>query len=134
MEVTKTSYGFKKEVEIDYDVAIVKITEELKKEGFGILTEIDVKKTLKAKINEELTKYIILGACNPNLAIQALREEMDIGLLLPCNIIVYENTIRGTVIIATINPSSMVEVTGREDLNSFAKQVGQKLTSALERV
>ena len=134
MEVTKTSYGFKKEVEIDYDVAIVKITEELKKEGFGILTEIDVKKTLKAKINEEFTKYIILGACNPNLAIQALREEMDIGLLLPCNIIVYENTIRGTVIIATINPSSMVEVTGREDLNSFAKQGGQKLTSALERV
>ena len=134
MEVTKTSYGFKKEVEIDYDVAIVKITEELKKEGFGILTEIDVKKTLKAKINEEFTKYIILGACNPNLAIQALREEMDIGLLLPCNIIVYENTIRGTVIIATINPSSMVEVTGREDLNSFAKQVGQKLTSAWERV
>jgi uncharacterized protein (DUF302 family) len=134
MEVTKTNYGFNKEVKIDYDVAIVKITEELKKEGFGILTEIDVKKTLKAKINEEFTKYIILGACNPNLAIQALREEMDIGLLLPCNIIVYENTTKGTVIIATINPSSMVEVTGREDLNSFAKEVGQKLTSALERV
>jgi uncharacterized protein (DUF302 family) len=134
MEVIKTHYGFKKEVSIGYEASVIKITDELKKEGFGFLTEIDVKKTLKVKINEEFTKYIILGACNPNLAIQALREEMDIGLLLPCNIIVYENTTKGSVIIATIDPSSIVELTGREDLNSYAKQVGQKLTSAMERI
>ncbi len=89
---------------------------------------------MKAKINEDFTKYIILGACNPNLAIQAQREEIDIGLLLPCNIVVYENPSNRKTVVAAIDPSSMLSVTGRDDLQAFAQQVTQKLTSALARV
>jgi uncharacterized protein (DUF302 family) len=134
MALNKTEYGFKKEVDISYEDTVVKITEELKKEGFGILTEIDVKKTLKAKIDEDFTKYVILGACNPKLAIKALREEIDIGLLLPCNIVVYENPENGKTVVSAIDPATMVQITGRQDLKEFSEQVGQKLTSALERV
>ncbi|MBT4288695.1 MAG: DUF302 domain-containing protein [Deltaproteobacteria bacterium] len=134
MALNKTEYGLKKEVDTTYEDTIIKITDELKKEGFGILTEIDVKKTLKAKIDEDFTKYVILGACNPNLAIKALREEIDMGLLLPCNIVVYENPENSKTVVAAIDPSTMLQVTGRDDLKEFSDQVGQKLSSALERV
>jgi uncharacterized protein (DUF302 family) len=134
MALSKTEYGLKKEVDISYEDTVVKITEELKKEGFGVLTEIDVKKTLKAKIDEDFTKYVILGACNPNLAFKALSQEIDIGLLLPCNIVVYENPENGKTVVSAIDPATMVQITGREDLKEFSEQVGQKLTSALERV
>lgn len=134
MALNKTEYGLKKEVDLSYEDAIVRITEELKKEGFGVLTEIDVKKTLKAKIDADFTKYVILGACNPNLAFKALSDEIDIGLLLPCNIVVYEDPKTGKTVVSAINPATMVQVTGREDLKEFSEQVGQKLTIALERV
>jgi uncharacterized protein (DUF302 family) len=83
-------YGIKKQINLSYDEAIEKIKKELSKEGFGVLTEIDVKATLKKKIDVDFDKYVILGACNPNLAYKALQSEQDIGLLLPCNVIVYE--------------------------------------------
>ncbi len=83
-------YGYKKESNLSYENTIEKVREELKKEGFGVLTEIDVKETLKQKINVDFNKYIILGACNPEFAHKALLTETDIGLMLPCNVIVYE--------------------------------------------
>jgi len=83
-------YGFSKTIDLPYEQAIEKVTAELKKEGFGVLTFIDVKETLKQKINVDFKKYAILGACNPPIAHRALQEEEEIGLLLPCNVIVYE--------------------------------------------
>ena len=83
-------YGFSKSVDLSFEQTIEKVTEELKKEGFGVLTSIDVKETLKKKINVDFKKYTILGACNPPIAHKALLEEEELGLLLPCNIIVYE--------------------------------------------
>ena len=82
-------YGFSKEITYSFEQAVDKVTEELKKEGFGVLTSIDVKDTLKKKINVDFKKYTILGACNPPLAHQALQVEEELGLLLPCNIVVY---------------------------------------------
>ena len=83
-------YGFSKTVSMSYDDAVEKVTSELKKEGFGVLTSIDVKDTLKKKIDVDFKKYIILGACNPTLAHKALQSEEELGLLLPCNVLVYE--------------------------------------------
>ena len=83
-------YGFAKTIDIAYEAAVSKVTEELKKEGFGVLTTIDVKDTLKKKLDVDFTRYVILGACNPPFAYQALQVEEEIGLLLPCNVIVYE--------------------------------------------
>ena len=85
-----TAYGFRATLNVPYEEAIEKATVALKEEGFGILTEIDVKATLKKKLDADFRHYIILGACNPKLAYQALQNELEIGLLLPCNVIVYE--------------------------------------------
>ena len=84
-------YGYKKQVDMSYDAAVQNTRDELQKEGFGILTEIDVKATLKKKLDVDYDKYIILGACNPPFAYKALQAEKEIGLLLPCNVIVYED-------------------------------------------
>lgn len=129
-----TKYGIKRTVELSYEDAITKITETLKSEGFGVLTEIDVKKTLKKKLDKDLSPYMILGACNPPLAFQALTTEIDVGLLLPCNIIVYEDPKTKKTVINAIDPMSLVQVTGRDDMNDFAEQVKKKLTTAIEAV
>lgn len=134
MGTTTTVYGIKRTVSLSYHEAVTKVTETLKSEGFGVLTEIDVRATLKKKINQDFTHYMILGACNPKLAFRALSEEIDIGLLLPCNIIVYENSENGDVIVAAIDPATMVQVTQREDLQEFSEMVKQKLTRAIEAV
>lgn len=89
--MSRQKLGFSKIINLNYEAAIPRVTEELKKEGFGVLTEIDVKDTLKKKLGVEFRKYKILGACNPALAHQALTLETEIGLFLPCNVIVYEN-------------------------------------------
>ena len=128
------SYGIKRSVTLSYEDAVAKVTEALKEEGFGILTEIDVKKTLKLKMDKDFTRYIILGACNPPLAFKALEEEIDIGLLLPCNVIVYENPEDHKTIVAAIDPASMIQVTGRDDMQDFADEVRQKLTKAIESI
>ena len=96
-------YGFSKDVALSYEDTINKVTGELKKEGFGVLTKIDVKDTLKNKIDVDFKKYSILGACNPTLAYKALQAEEDIGLLLPCNVVVYEKDEKSVVSI--LNPS-----------------------------
>ena len=117
----KTKYGYSVNTTLSYDDAIVRATDELKKAGFGILTEIDVKGTLKKKLDLDFRRYIILGACNPVLASQMLAEEIEIGLLMPCNVIVYENDDR-TATVSFLSPQAMFSVTGRSDLGHVAEE------------
>ena len=93
-----------------------------------------MKATLKNKIDQDFTKYVILGACNPGLAFQVLSEEIDIGLLLPCNVVVYEDPEKGETVLGVIDPEMMVQATGRTDLDVFAKSVREKLQTALDSV
>ena len=110
-----------------------KVDEALKDQGFGVLTEIDVKDTLRRKLEVDFRKYVILGACNPPLAHRALSEELEIGLLLPCNVIVYENEGGGSTV-SVINAEQMLSAVGREDLKGLAGEVNEKLKKALENV
>jgi uncharacterized protein (DUF302 family) len=125
------SYGFKKAVSLTVDEADRRIREELKKEGFGILTEIDVKATLKEKLDVDFRPYKILGACNPPLAHQALSTETDIGLLLPCNVVVYEGDEEGTSVVAVLDPKVQLGVTGRSDIDHLADEVRARMERAL---
>lgn len=126
-------YGFGKELSLSYEEALPKVKEELKKEGFGILTEIDIKKTLKEKINVDFRKYQILGACNPPYSYKVLQEEEEIGLLLPCNVIVYE-TKQGKVKVSIIDPERMVAATGNSKLEPIAREVKEKLERVLKAI
>jgi len=125
-------YGFSKTVSLPFEEAVEKITGELKKEGFGVLTEIDVKETLKKKLNVDFKKYKILGACNPPIAHKALLAEEELGLLLPCNVIVYEKD--GGSIISVFNPMTMTELVENNDIGSIAGEVKEKLQRALDAV
>jgi uncharacterized protein (DUF302 family) len=118
-------YGFSKTVDLSFEDTINKVTEELTKEGFGILTTIDVKETLKNKIDVDFKKYTILGACNPPLAHKALLAEEEIGLLLPCNVIVYDK--EGKSAVSVFDPSLMTKVVENESLNPIAEEVKEKL-------
>jgi len=119
------SYGFSKAVSLPYEQAIEKVTEELKKEGFGVLTTIDVRDTLKKKLDVDFNKYVILGACNPPFAHKALVAEEQIGLLLPCNVIVYEKNGRTTV--AAFDPMTMATLVENDALKSIAEEVTARL-------
>jgi len=119
------SYGFSKTVSLPYEQAIEKVTEELKKEGFGVLTTIDVQDTLKKKLDVDFDKYVILGACNPPFAHKALVAEEQIGLLLPCNVIVYEKN--GRTIVAAFDPMTMATMVENEALKSIAEEVTTRL-------
>lgn len=125
-------YGFSKTVNLPFEVAVEKVTEELKKEGFGILTEIDVKETMKKKLNVDFNNYKILGACNPPIAHKALQIEEKLGLLLPCNVIVYEKG--NDCIVSVFNPMIMTQIIQNKELVKIAEEVKQKLIIALERV
>jgi uncharacterized protein (DUF302 family) len=114
------------------DAADQRLREELKKEGFGILTEIDVKATLKEKLDVEFRPYKILGACNPPLAHQALSSETDIGLLLPCNVIVYQGDDEGTSVVGVLDPKVQLGITGREDIDHLADDVRARMERVLE--
>jgi uncharacterized protein (DUF302 family) len=127
----KTNYGFSVELPVDFDTALATVTDKLKDEGFGVLTEIDVRETLKKKLDVDFRQYRILGACNPPLAHKALSAEDDIGLLLPCNVIVYELD-NGQTKVAAIDPVVAMEVTGNEKIRPIANQVRQKLESVLK--
>jgi uncharacterized protein (DUF302 family) len=118
-------YGFSKTVDLSYEDAIEKVTVELQKEGFGILTTIDVKETLKKKLDVDFTRYIILGACNPPFAYKALQVEEQIGLLLPCNVIVYEK--EGNTVVGAFDPMVMTTVLGNEKMQPIATEVKQRL-------
>ena len=118
----KTNYGYSVKTGLTFDDAIAKATEELKKDGFGVLTEIDVSKTLKEKLDFDFRRYRILGACQPQFASQALQAELEIGLLMPCNVIVYENDDK-TATISLLSPRAQFDVTGRQDLDDLVSQV-----------
>lgn len=133
-KVTKGKYGYSREVPLGYDAAIERVTATLKEQGFGILTSIDVKDTLKKKIDRDFTRYAILSACNPNFAIQALSAEIDIGLLMPCNVVVYERPADAKTVVAVQDPETMVTLTGRPDVEPLARQVREKVVAALEAV
>ena len=126
-----TEYGFRTTLNVPYEEAIEKATAALKEEGFGVLTEIDVKATLKKKLNADFRRYIILGACNPKLAYQALQHELEIGLLLPCNVIVYE-TDEGQSVISIVDPLSMLGVVENPKLDLIAQEARTRLQRLIE--
>lgn len=125
-------YGFSKTVDLPFERAVEKVTEELKKEGFGVLTTIDVQATLKNKLNVEFSKYIILGACNPHYAHKALLADDQIGLLLPCNIIVYEK--EGKTNLSIFDPMIMMKITDDESMRPITGEIKQKLERVLRAV
>ena len=125
-------YGFSKITDYGFEQAIEKVTEELKKEGFGVLTTIDVKDTLKKKIDIDFKKYTILGACNPKLAHGALQVEEELGLLLPCNVIVYEKG--GKTVISVFDPIIMTVVIENPEMKPVAEEVKNKLQRVLAAV
>lgn len=126
-------YGYSRVVDRTFDEAIERITEELATEGFGILTRIDVKSTLKKKLDADVRPYVILGACNPVVAHQALSMEAELGLLLPCNVIVYENEDGGTVV-AAVDAQKMLGVVDNPGLAEAAESVNSMLRAAVDRV
>ncbi len=125
-------YGYKKEIHLPFGDAVEKVKVALAKEGFGVLTEIDVQATLKKKLNVEYDRYVIIGACNPPLAYQAFQEEKDIGLLLPCNVIVYEDKDR--TFVAAILPTVAMEKVQNSKLSKIAKTAEEKLKLVIDNL
>ena len=123
-------YGISVETAKPYEEAVAGVKEALKAEGFGVLTEIDVRETMKQKLGVDFRHYDIIGACNPPLAHKALSADVDIGLLLPCNVVVYEGE-SGKCTIAAIDPDTMVSMTGNEQLRPVASEAKARLTRAL---
>lgn len=123
-------YGFTTTLrDTSFDDALARTVAALKTEGFGVLTEIDVQRTMKEKLGVDVARYRILGACNPNLAHQAMEAEPNIGLLLPCNVIVREES-PGTIVVGFLDPQTMVGLVGREEVKPVADQAEQKLRRA----
>jgi len=130
----ETRYGLKVSLSCPYAEAILRTTDALKSQGFGVLTTIDVKQTLKAKLNRDFRKYMILGACNPPLAHRALEAELEVGLLLPCNVIVYE-TSPSTSVVAAMAPLAALAVVGENvALADVAREADERLRRALASV
>jgi uncharacterized protein (DUF302 family) len=123
-----SNYAFSKTIDLPYAEAVEKARAALKEEGFGVLCEIDIKEKLKEKLGVDFRNYVILGACNPPLAYKTLREEINIGLLLPCNVIVYEADEAGKSVVAAIDARMMLSVVeGNATLDAVATEVNEKL-------
>ena len=127
----QSKYGFSKTVDVPYEEAIEKVRAALKEEGFGVLSEIDIKEKLKEKLGVEFRRYVILGACNPPLAYKTLQEDLEIGLLLPCNVIVYEADDTTKSVISAVDAKAMLSVVGS---NSTLDQVASEVNERLQRV
>ena len=127
------AYYYNKTIDMDFDEAVSSVTQALKKEGFGILTDIDVKSTLKKKLDVDFRNYRILGACNPPFAYKALQTEDKIGTMLPCNVIVQE-TADGDIEIAAIDPIASMKAIDNPKLSEIAEKIGQKLKTVIETV
>jgi len=130
MEKTQTDHGTRVVTKLPYEKAVEKVTDALASEGFGVLTEIDVQATLKEKLDVEFRRYVILGACNPALANQALNAEIEVGLLLPCNVIVYENN--GGSVVVFIDPISMLSVIDNQKLEPIASEAKARFSRVIE--
>ena len=127
------SYHLSKKVSVPFGEAIENVTEELKKEGFGVVTYIDLKETFRKKINQEFRNYVILGACNPRYAYETLLAEDKVGVFLPCNVVVQEHN-DGEVEISIVNPEEMMHNIDDLALRTFATDIKQAMESVLDRV
>jgi len=130
--VTETNYGISRRLALPYEEAVERIKQALGEEGFGVLTEIDVKETLREKLQADFRPYVIIGACNPSLAHRALQTELEIGLLLPCNVIVYEDGDESVV--TAIDPEAAMAVVGNEAIADIAREAKDRLRRAIERL
>ena len=126
------NYGFTKTVEHSFESALERVTQELKKEGFGVVSRVDMHEKFKEKLGIDYKKYVILGACNPPLALEVVEEEENMGLMLPCNVIVYEND--GKTAIAIIKPSVAMQMVDNDNLRDIALQVEEKLHRVIDAV
>jgi uncharacterized protein (DUF302 family) len=126
-------FGIRKPLRATYDEALARVPEALKSEGFGVLTEIDIQGTLKQKLGVDFRRYEILGACNPPFAHEALQEDLAAGLLLPCNVVVYEGEDKRAVVLA-VDPTQTVAATGNPNLAKLAERVKEKLARAIARL
>jgi uncharacterized protein (DUF302 family) len=129
---TNVGYGYGRSLDLPFDTAVQQARESLKSEGFGVLCEIDIKDKLREKLGVDFTKYLILGACNPPLAYSALQQEMNIGLLLPCNVVVYEKD--GKSFVAAVDAAKMLSVVGNPALEATAQQVNEKLKRVVDKI
>lgn len=127
------SYYFSKILHTDFDSAISRVTDELKKEGFGVLTEIDVKETFKKKLDVDFRKYRILGACNPNFAFEAIKSEDKVGTMLPCNVVVQEHE-DGKIEVSAIDPIASMMAIKNDSLGDVASSVSGKLRRVIENL
>ncbi len=127
------SYFFSKKLEMNFENALTRVTEELKKEGFGVLTEIDVKATLKKKLDVAFRQYVILGACNPSFAYKALQAEPHIGTMLPCNVIVQELA-EGEVEVAAVDPLASMQAIQNQALQAIASEIQLKLKRVIDEL
>jgi uncharacterized protein (DUF302 family) len=128
-----TTLGIRRVLHATYDQALARVPEALKSEGFGVLTEVDLQATLKQKLGVDFRRYTILGACNPPFAHEALQAELEVGLMLPCNVVVYEGDDRRAVVLM-IDPTKTMAATGNPKLLELAESVKAKLTRALAKV
>lgn len=129
-----TRYGLSTTVPLPYDQALTRTREALASEGFGVLTEIDVAATLRKKLNVDFRPYMILGACNPPLAHRALQAELDIGLLLPCNVVVYASDDPSSSVVAALDPVEALSLSGNEAVRPIAEEVRDRLQRVLAEV
>ena len=129
-----TRYGISTTIPLDYDAAVARTKAALAAEGFGVLSEIDVAATMKKKLDVDFRPYVILGACNPPLAHRALTAERDIGLLLPCNVVVYADDVPGRSVVAAMDPVEALQLTGNDSIGPVAEEVKARLTRVLEAI
>lgn len=132
--ITQNRYAIKRELALDFDEADARVRMALEEEGFGVLTEIDVKATLKKKLDVDFRRYEILGACNPPLAHRALEADGDIGLLLPCNLVVQDGERPGTTVVEAMDPVIQLGVADSAELLPLAEEVRSRLVRVLDRV
>lgn len=132
--LTKSTYGFKLDTSLPVEDAQVKVADALKEQGFGILTQIDVQATLTQKIEVDIDKYVILGVCNPYLAYDAILTDPDVGLLLPCNVILYEDEVTGRTVISIVDPVVSIQAFDDPDLAEIANDARECLEKAFAAI
>ncbi len=128
-----SDYTIKRKVETSYETTIEKLKDELKEEGFGVLTEIDLKETFKNKLDEDFNKYKIMGACNPNFAFEGFKTEDELGVLLPCNVVVYKNDADQTIV-AAIDPVKLLSFSDQKEINKLGEKIKQRFSKVIDRL